>query len=568
MTVKTPEPPLTPEAAAAHLVATDPRFALTRAVIRGVEFPVFVNVPDRVDGLIAAGRGTHGPGDFLIYQDERWTHAAFEAEVARLTRVVQDLGVTRGQHVAIAMRNYPELVLLMMALSAAGAVSVLLNAWWTAEELDYAFRDSGARLVFADGPRAERIETLAPALNLRLVAVRDAERPGRVNLSGQKGGAPLPVASEPEDDFTIMYSSGSTGHPKGVVLTHRSAVSSIYSFLMGGEVAGMVKSAAGLPAASGDVRVMIVTPLFHVTATHPLWLQSLVNGASVVLLHKWDPEEAVRTIRAERVTRMVGVPTQAADLIEAARRMGVDMPTLDYLGAGGAKRPPVQVAEQAAALPGVAIASGWGMTETNALGVTLAGPAYEERPNAAGKLIPPLQQLKIVGDNGQEMPQGVVGEIAVKSPANMRCYLNKPEETAEVLQDGWLFTGDLGSVDAEGVVTIVDRKKSIIIRAGENISCLEVEAALHRHPAVLEAGVFPVPDARLGEAVGAAVQLRPGETASADALCAFLREHIAGFKVPGHMWFRDTPLPRGATDKIDRRTLRAECLADHAVEVA
>ena len=559
-----PEPSLaTPEEAAAHLIATDPRFALTRAVIRGVDLPVFANAPDSVHGLIAAGRKSHPPGDFLIYRDQRWDHSEFEAEVIRLTGVLQDLGVTKGQHVAVAMRNYPELVMLMMALSATGAVAVFLNAWWTAQELDYAFRDSGARLVFADGPRAERIETIADPLGLRIVAVRDAEAPGRVNLSQQTGRAPDPVPVAPEDDFAIMYSSGSTGDPKGVVLTHRGAVSAIYSFLLGGEIAALVKSGAtGLPAASDRARVMIVTPLFHVTATHPLWLQSLVNGASVVLLHKWDPEEAVRLIRAEGVTRMVGVPTQTAELIIAAQRMGVQMPTLDYLGAGGAKRPPAQVAEQADALPNAAIASGWGMTETNALGLTLSGPLYVERPNAAGRLIPPLQQLRIVDDAGHPVPTGQVGELTVKSAANMRCYLNKPEDTAQALRDGWLHTGDLASIDADGFVTIVDRKKSIIIRGGENISCLEVEAALHRHPAVQEAGVFQVPDQRLGETVGAAIMLRPGLTASGPEITDFLKGRIAAFKIPEHVWIRTAPLPRGTTDKIDRRTLRAECLAE------
>jgi acyl-CoA synthetase (AMP-forming)/AMP-acid ligase II len=206
-------------------------------------------------------------------------------------------------------------------------------------------------------------------------------------------------------------------------------------------------------------------------------------------------------------------------------------------------------------------ATGWGMTETNANGIGLVGPEYAARPDVAGRLYPPVQELRILDEAGQPLPVGAVGELTVKSPCNMRCYLNKPEATAEVLQEGWLRTGDLGMIDADGFVTIVDRKKNIIIRGGENIACLDVEAALHRHPDVQEACVFALPDAHLGEIVGAAVQLRPGAHTTPQTLQAFLATHIAAFKIPAHIWLFDTPLPRGATDKLDRRGLQARCLS-------
>ncbi|MEM7212534.1 MAG: fatty acid--CoA ligase family protein, partial [Pseudomonadota bacterium] len=321
---------------------------------------------------------------------------------------------------------------------------------------------------------------------------------------------------------------------------------------------------AGLPGqdiADGTSKSLIITPLFHVTATHPLWLQCLVVGTSVVLMRKWDAKEAIELINREQVTRFLGVPTQSADLMEEVRETGADVSSLIYLGAGGAKRPPVQVGQQAEAFPGTAIASGWGMTETNALGLTISGPDYVARPGSAGRCIPPLQEMRILDDEDREVPTGEVGELLVKSAANMRCYLNRPVDTDEVLQDGWLRTGDLAKVDEDGFYYIVDRKKSIIIRGGENISVLEVEAAIHHHEDVLEAGVFPVPDARLGEAVGASIQLRDGAEMSDADLSEFLKRVLAPFKIPAHVWFRETPLPRGGTDKIDRRVLRTECLA-------
>jgi acyl-CoA synthetase (AMP-forming)/AMP-acid ligase II len=253
--------------------------------------------------------------------------------------------------------------------------------------------------------------------------------------------------------------------------------------------------------------------------------------------------------------------------MQAAREMGETLPAMDYLGSGGAKRPGAQVAQLAKAFPNAGVATGWGMTETNALGIGMIGEDYTARPESAGKLHPPVQELRILDDDGNDVPVGTLGEITVKSPANMRCYLNKPEATAETLQDGWLKTGDLGVLDAEGYVTILDRKKNIIIRGGENIACLDVEGALHRHPDVLEAAAFSVPDERLGETVGAAVQLKPGASLSRADMATFLESHIAKFKIPEHLWVQTEPLLRGATDKTDRRAICKVCLENQEAQV-
>jgi acyl-CoA synthetase (AMP-forming)/AMP-acid ligase II len=553
--------------AGAHLTATNPDFAVEDTVIRGVKLRVFKNAPPHLRALVQRSAPLHGGGAYLVHEDERWTHAAFCSDANRMSHALRDaLGVRPGDRVAIAMRNCPEILILLTAVANAGAVAVMLNAWWAKEELDYAFEDSGATIVFADAPRYARIAPLAPARGLRLIATAGAEGPETYAalLAGAVSDAWPETPIDPEDDFALMYSSGTTGHPKGVVLTHRGAVSAIWTWVMS-LLLGPLMDPDAAPAAPKPIVIMIVTPLFHVTATHPMFLLSHPMGARIVLLPKWNAEDAVRVIRQEGVTRFLGVPTQSADLLAAAARMGVDLPSLDYVGAGGAKRPAAQVAALSQAFPNAVIASGWGMTETNAAGLSISGPDYVARPGVAGRLLPPLQDLRIIGDDGHEVPMGEIGEITVRSACNMRCYNNKPEATAEVLQDGWLRTGDLATIDADGYVTIVDRKKSIIIRGGENISCLDVEGALHRHPDVAEAGVFPVPDARLGELVGAGVQLRAGAQAAPADIAAFVSEHIAKFKIPERIWLRDTPLPRGATDKIDRRALRTECLSqpDH-----
>ena len=559
--------PLTPDQAAETVVSTNPVFAVHDVEIRGVTYKAFKNVPHNTRELIQRGAQAqdNGRADYLVFHERRWTYKEYCHDICTLADFLQrQLDVQKGQPVAIAMRNCPELLLLMMAISSLGGVVVLLNAWWTTEELDYALKDSKAKLVFADADRLSRLTPLASDLGLLLVGAADGDAltsPDFSELMAHRSGADWPDRDiQADDDFAIVYSSGTTGHPKGVVLTHRGAINAVYSWLMQGEIAPLVDPPASDAPAPPRPSYMVITPLFHVTATHPLFLLSHVAGAKLTVMDKWDADEAVRLIDREKVTRLVGVPTQTADLRLAAERAGSRLATLEFIGSGGAKRPAAQVSELAGTFPTAHVATGWGMTETNANGIGLAGADYVNRPGAAGRLFPPVQELRFLDDAGRDVVQGEIGEITVKSPCNMRCYLNKPEATAEVLRDGWLRTGDLGFIDTDGFVTIVDRKKNIIIRGGENVACLDVEGALHRHPSVAEACAFAIPHDRLGEIVGAGVHLKPGTQATAQDLQAYLSAHIAKFKIPEHIWFWETPLPRGATDKLDRRGIRQFCL--------
>jgi acyl-CoA synthetase (AMP-forming)/AMP-acid ligase II len=286
-----------------------------------------------------------------------------------------------------------------------------------------------------------------------------------------------------------------------------------------------------------------------------IWL-----GMKMVICHKWDPKKAVELVEREQVTRFAGVPTMSMELINAATSMGVTLDSVRNIDGGGAGRPADQVGILAEAVPHALIGTGWGMTETNGMGIGLRGEEFIANPGVAGRLQAPLPQIKIVDEYDQEVPTGEVGELVFKCVSNMRCYLNQPQATADVLRDGWLYTGDMASIDDNDLVTIVDRKKEIIIRGGENISCAEVHAALHAHPSVLEAAVFSIPDERLGEAVGACVYLDEGETVTEDELVQAMTPLIARYKLPSKIWFHNGRLPRVGTEKIDKLALRDKYL--------
>lgn len=555
-------PPLSRDDAIAHVLRTDPRFETAQTTLWGSPFTVFMNAPDNLRTLLQEAATSYPDRELLVYGPQRWSFSEFASQVNRTAHMlVSELSVRPGDRVALAMRNYPEMPILLMAIVSVGAVVVPLNAWWSGEEMAFAITDSDVHTAFADGERYQALSSHVVDRTMTLVAVRDSAAPVQysdlLDRYSDDSWPDTPIA--PDEDFAVMYSSGSSGRPKGVLLTHRGAISSVHSWRMSKEVAALMDPQAA--AEQADIPAfLMVTPLFHVTALHSVFLQGLALGAKLVLMYKWNAEEAAEIIQREQITRFVGVPTQSAELIQAAEKLGYSLDSLETIGAGGAKRPATQVLQLADRFPKASIATGWGMTETNSLGILLSGPEYVDNPDAAGRLTPPLQEMQIVDANGKPLPAGEVGELTVRSPANMRGYLNLPEETRATLKNGWLYTGDLAREDEEsGLVYIVDRKKSIIIRGGENISCLEVEGALHQHPAVAEACVFPVPDERLGETVGAAVYLHEDSDADQADINAFLKQRLAAFKVPDRIWFWHDPLPRGGTDKLDRKALQRLC---------
>ena len=543
---------------------TDELFQTENVEIRGTIYKAFNKVPADLKELLEYGKKVREWEEFIVYEKEKISYLDFCNQVSKLSSFLQkEVGIKKGDKVAIAMRNYPEYLIILMAVASIGGIVVFVNAWWTTEEMEYGFDDSTAKVCFADKERLATIKPFAKKKSIKLYSVRCLDYPEIEKydeiLKNFEQVDLVDMDLKPDDDFAIMYTSGSTGHPKGVVLTHRGALTATFSWLMAERVGGLLADPEKLARRRAS-SVLLLSPMFHVNGSHPNFFYSIARGSKIVLMYKWDPAKAIDIISDEIITRITAVPTVVADLVQEAREQNVSLDTLEFLGAGGAKRPAAQVDVEKKALPLADIASGYGMTETNALGLGISGDEYVEKPELAGRLYPPLQEIKIVDDNDVPLPNGQLGEICLKSPANMRCYFNKKKETEAVLKDGWMHTGDLGILDDQGLVTIVDRKKNIIIRGGENISCLEVEGALQKFPGVIESVVFSVPEKRFGEEVGACINMAGLAKDKDEEISSFLRDKLAHFKIPVHYWWVNRSLPRGATDKFDRIKIKELCL--------
>jgi steroid-24-oyl-CoA synthetase len=550
----------------ASLTAAGSPYEIEVREVRGVPTRVWKHAPLNLPAVLRASRDRDG-SEFVVFDDERITYAENYRRAAALADALAGhFGVQKGDRVAIAMRNYPEWFTAFWGAIAAGAVVVPLNAWWSAPELAYGLKDSGAMVLIADNDRIERIADGDGTAGLRaVVAVRSESTPIATTpfdelLGSSPDGEDLPeIAIEPDDPATIFYTSGTTGHPKGALGTHRNMCSTVMciSYLATRTTALHPEA----PAIDGQASSLLTVPLFHVTGCHGAVLGSLAAGSKVVMMHRWDPEVALDLIERERITTFSGVPAMALQLLDAATRSRRDTSSLRRILTGGAPAPDDQARRMRQILPHVLPGNAWGMTETSQIVTGIYGDDYLQHPGSSGYPVP-VDELRVVDVDGRDVPAGEPGELIVRGPNIVAGYWNKPEASAATFVDGWLRTGDLAVIDAAGRLYIVDRIKDVIMRGGENIGSVEVESVLHEHPAVADAAVVGLPHAVLGEEVGAVVQLWP-ETQVTEAE---LKEHVAGrlasFKVPVRIWFWSEPLPRNPAGKVLKRDLREAVLAD------
>ena len=546
--------------AIAALTAPGQPFELIEREVLGAPCRVFLRAPHIVRDLLERARAEFGDYPYLTYEGETLSFAEVHGRAARLSWALQErFGVAKGDRVAIAARNYPEWVIAFFATTNLGAIVVALNAWWTAAELEQALEDSGARVVFAD---AERLQRLGVTSGVDIIAVRTSA-PEAIGydalLDAEARTEPPQAVVEPDDDAFIIYTSGSTAAPKGAVSSHRNIVHALESWRLDTEATAMSEGRVEPREPFEEQRSLLLSvPLFHVSGSHVGMLGCLNNGRRLILMYKWDVARAMELIERERVSMFIAAPAITGDLVRAAEAEGRRLDSLLVIGGGGAPRAPDQVraiARATAAAP----TTGWGMTETNAIGAGVGGPGYLQRPEGVGWPSAVLD-LRVVDPEGRELASGEAGELQVRGAAIFRGYWRRPEENATAFQDGWFRTGDLARFDSDGFVYILDRLKDIVIRGGENISCPWVEAALYEHPAVVEAAVFGIPDARLGEELAATV-VTTSDAPSEGELRDWLGQRLAAFQVPRRIETRREPLPRTASGKLAKRLIRQEWLA-------
>lgn len=520
----------------------------------GVDLPVFKNAPSNICDFYAYFCNQHADKEFLVDGDIRLTFGETYAAARQLAGgLVEGHGVKKGDHIGIAARNSANWIILDMAITMAGGVCTKLNGWWQGDELADGIEDVGCTIVFVDGQRGKRLEGLGRDHGAELVYFEHDLMPleglKACNANGGDASTALPQLGA-EDNATILFTSGSTGRSKGAYSEHRAVVQGAMSFVGAfAIVADIMEKAGTLP--NVQPCALVCVPLFHVTASVPLVLVSYAIGRKLVMLNKWDAEGAMKLIEQEKVTYFVGVPLMSMEIYSHPKLKEYDLSSCISMAAGGAPRPPEHVKRIKEAMGEGFPIIGYGLTETNGVGCSNQNENYLAHPDSTGRATPPIVDVSILDDDGNKVPQGERGEVCIRTACNFTGYWNNPEATSEAFtSDGYFRSGDIGYLNEEGYLYIVDRKKEIIIRGGENISCQEVEAAVYAHPAVSEACIFGVPDERFGEVPALVYNTEDGENLPQDDLIAFLKGGLAPFKIPVHIWEYDEPLPRLGTAKI------------------
>ena len=497
---------------------------------------------------------------FIVYENERLSYRQTYEMASRVAKMmISEYGITSGDRVAISMRNFPEWIIAFCATTSIGGIAVAMNSLWNPEEMAYGLNDSGAKLLFADEERLQRLRQVKTTIDTKVIAVRaesETEYPDLNKLLDNYKSTQMPSAQpQPEDIATLLYTSGSTGHPKGVASCHLNITTALLGWELDGQ-AGMMVNKLEPPVLDHQPATLLAVPLFHATGSHAVFLQSYRHQRKIVSMYKWEPAAAAELIEKEKITSFIAPAAMTGDLVQEALRTNKDLSTLASVGGGGAPRAPEQVKNIHDSFEKAMPGTGWGMTETNAIGTGIGGQDYLDHPASSGRCSI-VNELKVIAENGETLEPMNRGELLIRGSTIFQGYWNKPEANAEVFtSDGWMKTGDIAYIDEEGYLYIVDRIKDLVIRGGENIGCGEVEAALLEHPDVLEASVYAVPDERLGEEVGATYY--SSEELQEEDLRKFMADRLAKFKIPRYLWGQRNALPRTASGKILKREIREE----------
>ena len=522
--------------------------------------PFYKLAPANLVEALAVAR-EHGDREFLVYEGERRSFSQLMKEADEIAAALQAHGIVPGDRVGLAMRNYPEWMAVFIAVVSIGAVIVPVNSWGQPADICHALGDAGVRLAFLDQARYDGIANWLVENKVAAVIARpssaDDPRSLAAFVGAFKGKSPAAVAIDGADLALIMYTSGTSGKPKGAASTHRAVCQALYNFEFAAAAAAMCNmDRIGAMLERGfESTSLLAVPLFHVSGCHAQFLANLRGGRRIVMMYKWDVDRALEYIEQERVTSIAAAPSMVLDILESPAFDEADTRSLFSIGIGGAATPARVSALIEQKMPSNFSGTGWGMTETNAQGASLTGKAFSARPGSAG-LPHPIVDIRICDEEGVELATGQTGEIWVRSPCNIREYWHRPEANAADFRDGWFRTGDIGYLDGDGYLYLADRAKDMIIRGGENIYPAEIENQLLAIPQVREVAVLGLPHERWGEEVAAVVRLeRPGAI-DEKTLLDLARSHLAAYKVPSRIFFTEQAFPRTATNKVLKAELR------------
>ena len=526
----------------AELTAPEAPFEIV-ADTRGRRFAAAV---DDLDALIETAR-RHGDATFIV---EGETRLSFSETFVRRDALAAQIGIGAGDRVAIAMRNCSAWIIAVLAVMHAGGVAVLVNSRNAGEEMLAAIEDTQVQLVLADATRAAMLREAG--FNGDMLLAEDFAAEGSFVCSAPP--------AKPDDPCAILFTSGTTGRSKGAVLTHRNLVTGLMCVqLSGAMVVRNIAAQYGITpeqvmAGRPQPTSLLVFPLFHISGLGAGLLSQLLIGGKIVIMRRWDVGEALRLIADEKVTMLSAVPTMLWDLLNKAALGEHDISSLSNVASGGQGLPLNLLAAVQDAMPRAFMGTGFGLTETAGAIAMATGPDFLRKPASSGRVLA-LADVRVHGDDGSVLPAGSTGEIAVRGPMVMAGYWNRPAETAQVLDgEGWFRTGDIGFVDDEGYIFIVDRKKDMVISGGENIYCAEVERVIGSLAEVTEVAAFGLPDDRMGERL---VTVVVADGLSAQTICDHVAAHLAAYKTPTEVAFSTKPLPRNAVGKIDKIALRS-----------
>ncbi|MDO9488407.1 MAG: class I adenylate-forming enzyme family protein [Sphingomonadaceae bacterium] len=521
---------------------------------------MFADAPRTLADILERAAG-HGEAVMTVDGDVRHSFASVFGRSAAMAATLQrTFRVARGDRVALAIGNSVEWMIGFIGIAALGAVPVLVNTRSAPEELGHALGLSGIAVAIIDGERLRLLREASLSLPSGMVVLTDDAaclRPGldMAFAAAVEGEMVLrPVGTAPEDGGAVLFTSGTTGHPKGALLSQRALAHGVMLGLLLGAMndAAFAKDNGLSPEAAGSSihsPTIIGGPLFHLGGVNP-FLRCLYTGTPTILLRKWDAESVLALIAREQVRRIAMVPTMYWDLLRAPDPAGA-LGSIRFISSGAAPILPGLVAELRQRIPQLLLGNTYGSTETSGYVASSYGRDFLEHPTSCGHVLPTVH-VRLIADDGRDVANGEAGEICVRSAAVMDSYLDDPDATAAAFIDGWFRTGDIGRMNDAGLLHIVDRKKNMVISGGENIYCAEVERVLSEHEAVREVVAFGLPDPRLGERLAVTLFPAPGTDIDAAGIKAYAAGRLAIYKVPRDIIFAGAPLPRTASGKLDR----------------